>query len=470
MKKSILALAVITTLFSALQADDIADMKAEIEALNKKVVSLEKNQKRTKKTLSAVKKHDAFDNVKFGIDFRNAVDVIDYKGTDANGNDVSGSNSSLLTSRLYLTMASSPMKGLVFKGKLAVYSTWGSHLYVDDPALKDWAASSKPSDTVMRVKEAYFLYSNKIGSQPISVSIGRRPSTEGFLANYRENDPKPGSPSAHTTNVEVNAAMVMFDWSRFVQGAYTKLVYGRAHTGAIENVYGTTGTATQPWAGAYAETASEDENVDFFVMPGMAYNDGQYEVMYQWAHIFNTKGQNNDSSLAYADSIKVASGSADLLSLSFKMNGVGDEISDFLDETILFASFAMTNYNPKDGYSLLGSTSSESGSSIWLGAVIPDGFTDSGRFGFEYNQGSKYWTPMTWAEDTAIGSKIAVRGSAYEAYWNFNLFGVKYLPSQIRYTYVQHDYTPNINCAGWIPVEEVDITASDLRFAVSYKY
>jgi hypothetical protein len=96
--------------------------------------------------------------------------------------------------------------------------------------------------------------------------------------------------------------------------------------------------------------------------------------------------------------------------------------------------------------------------------------TDAGKFGFEYNHGSQYWTPMTWAEDTAMGSKLAVRGDAYEAYWNFNLFGIKYLPSQIRYTYAQHDYTPNMNCSGWVKPVEVDMTSQDIRLAVTYRY
>ncbi|MBD3801152.1 MAG: DUF3373 family protein [Campylobacterales bacterium] len=71
-----------------------------------------------------------------------------------------------------------------------------------DPALKDWAASSKVSDTVMRIKEAYFVYSDELGGQPVSVSVARRPSTNGFLANYRENENDPGSPLAHITNSE----------------------------------------------------------------------------------------------------------------------------------------------------------------------------------------------------------------------------------------------------------------------------
>lgn len=474
MKKSLLSLAVITALFSTIHADELSDMKAQLEELSKKVVSLEKKQKRANKTLSAVKKHDAFDNVKFGLDFRNAVDVLEYKDKL---NDTKVSNSSLLTSRLYLTMASSPMSGLTFKGKLAVYSTWGSELYSDDPALKDWAASSKATDTTMRIKEAYFVYTTAIGSQPINVSIGRRPATNGFLANYRENEKDAGSPLAHITNMEVNGAMMRLDWSRFIPGAYTKVVYGRAHSGDMQNVYGT-GTAN-PW-GPYANiTDEEDYNVDFTLLLGDAYYDGQYQLAYQWAHIFNTKGMDNAANQAWINAgkpadtytgTKAASGYADLGALSFKVMGIGDEINDFLDDTTLFASGAFTRYDPKEGHSLLGSTDVEVGYSYWVGALIPDGFTKKGKFGFEYNHGSKYWTPMTWAEDTASGSKIAVRGDAYEAYWNFDLFGIKYLPSQIRYTYAQHDYTPNVNCAGWVTPNDADITSSDLRVAVSYRY
>jgi len=462
--KKIITLSAMAFLSTALFAN--ADMQAQIDELSKEIIKLKKDQKSTKKTLTSVKKATGGDNIKFGIDFRNAVDIIDYKTTDlATGAETRASNHSLITSRLFLNMTSSPMKGLMFKGKLAIYSTWGAHLFVDDAPLKDWSASSKPGDTIMRIKEAYAVYSSKIGAQPITYSVGRRPASNGFLSNFRENEPKSGSPLAHITNMEVNGGMVKLDWSRFIDGAYTKFVYGRAHTGEMQGVYGDSSAARLPFADINDE--SEDESVDFFVLPGVAYNDGQYQLMYQWAHIFNTKGKNLDSGV-----VKGAAGTADMAALSLKIDGIGDEISDFLDETTLFASAAYTNYSADDGHSLLGSTDggSVSGQSFWIGAVIPDGFTDSGKFGVEYNHGSKNWTPMTWAEDSATGSKVAVRGDAYEAYWNFNLFGVKYLPSQVRYTYIQHDYTPNINCAGWVTPEAVDITASDLRLAVSYRY
>jgi hypothetical protein len=444
-----------------------APVQEQIDALKKEIASLKKAQSRSAASISEVKKATGGDNIKFGLDFRNAIDALEYKDND---NDLTSKNPSLLTSRLYLDMAAAPIDGLMFKGRLAIYSTWGAHIFDESAGLKDWSASSRATDTVMRIKEAYFVYSNSLGEQPVSFSIGRRPSTNGALANYRENEKTSGSPLAHITNMEVNAAMVKLSWDRFVSGAYTKLVYGRAHTGEAEGAYGENPAARFPYADE--DTSLEDENVDFFVMPGDAYNDGQYQIMYQWAHIFDTKGKALNGAGTVDDVNKAASGSADLFSLGLKVDGIGDEISDFLDATTVFVSGAYTNYSANDGYSLLGSEDggSESGSSVWVGAIIPDGFTDSGKFGFEYNHGSKYWSPMTWAEDTAIGSKIAVRGSAYEAYWNFDLFGVKYLPAQVRYTYVQHDYTPNINCAGWVAPAAVDITAQDLRLAVSYRY
>ena len=39
------------------------------------------------------------------------------------------------------------------------------------------------------------------------------------------------------------------------------------------------------------------------------------------------------------------------------------------------------------------------------------------RFGLEYNWGSKYWFNFTGAEDSLVGSKQAVRGNVYEAYY-----------------------------------------------------
>ena len=173
----------------SIQAASNAELEERVEKLEKKLL-------KTDKKLNKVKALHAQDNIKFGIEFRNAVDSLNYKD---NKTGEETSNNSLLTSRLYLNMAAAPVEGLIFKGRLAIYGMWGAHLYYDEKGLKDWSGSSKPADSVMRIKEAYFVYSSELGDQPISFSVGRRPSTEGFLANMRENDDKSGSPLAHIT-------------------------------------------------------------------------------------------------------------------------------------------------------------------------------------------------------------------------------------------------------------------------------
>ena len=464
MNKQIIGLSLITMLSISAFAGD-APKKSDDERITK----LEKKIKSLNKKLNKVKAHDAYDNIKFSVDLRNTYDNVEYKD---NKTGEKASNDSLLTSRLILNMASAPTDKILFRGQLASYSTWGAHLFGDtDPSFKSWSASSKASDTIFRVREAYVVYSDKMadGKLPYSVSIGRRQATNGFLANHRENMKDSGSPLAHITNMEVDGAMVQLKTDKYLlPGSFIKFVYGRAHSGGIDNIYGTT-----PYA---QEDGDVNENVDFFVTLGSLYNDGQYNLMFENALIFDTKGARTGTPVGadlpdgLGKNKSLDAGKANLMALSLQVDGVGDEINDFLDDTTLFASVAQSKYMPDSGHQLLGSTSDETGTSVWVGATFPDGITDKGRFGLEYNKGSQYWTPMTWAEDTASGSKVAVRGDAYEAYWNFNLFGSKYLPSQIRYTHAQHDYTPNNKCQGWVAPKSVDIESDDIRVSVSYKY
>jgi len=437
--------------------------------LQKQVSELQTNLTEVQEQLDKVQEHDAKDNIKFTIDFRSEYNYINYdydkysyQGTDLSG--TSKGNDSLLASRVFLNMKSSPIDKLTFTGQLAAYGVWGGHAYgFEDSTLKGWSSSSKASDTLLRIRQAYFVYSDAFSNGlPYSFSVGRRQSTDGFLANHREGNKEPGSPLAHITNMEVDAAMFKLDLSKYLlPGAFIKTVLGRAHTGkGVETLYDKGGY--RPYA---LEDGDINENVDFLILVGSLYNNGQYNVMFEHASIFNTKGLNTTTSDVSTDA-----GTAYLDAISFQMTGVGDMVNDFLDDTTLFLSLARTQYNPDSGHSLLGSSDNEVGYSVWAGFTIPDMITEKGKFGFEYNHGSKYWTPMTWAEDSVMGSKVGVRGDAYEAYWNFNVMGLKNLTGQVRYTYEQHDYTPNIRCSGWVAPENVDIKAQNLRAFVRYQY
>jgi len=451
----------------------LQEMQKEMEKLHKQLETVMKKQKKTEKKVKKVSKKL---NV---VDFRPAFDNLsykyhDYKYKDKTGtvHDLSGTsahNPSLLTNRLYLNMKAKPTDKVTFYGSIAMYSTWGGNNLHFDPSVKDWSESSKATDNIFRLRQAYVAYADELfkGKLPYTLSVGRRPSTTGFLANYREGDENPGSPLAHITNMEVDAAMMQLKFDQYVSfmpGSYVKFVYGRAHNG-VQQVYdGVAGYA--PYASYKDFNGEKDENVDFFVTILNAYDDGQYKLMAQHATIFDTKGMKAGD----PKTKKTGAGKAYLDAISFETKGIGNEINDFLDNSVAFASVATTYYSPDDGYILLGEDDANRGYSYWFGFLFPDMLTDDGKFGFEFNHGSKYWTPMTWAEDTAVGSKISVRGDAYEAYWNFHFFSQKNLTGQFRYTYLQHDHTPNIRCEGWIPIQDVDIEAQDVRFYVRYIY
>ncbi len=57
----------------------------------------------------------------------------------------------------------------------------------------------------------------------------------------------------------------------------------------------------------------------------------------------------------------------------------------------------------------------------------------------EYNHGSQYWRPFTYAEDTMIGSKIAARGDAWELNYTYQINEA--LSFQARYVDIGYDYT-----------------------------
>jgi hypothetical protein len=56
----------------------------------------------------------------------------------------------------------------------------------------------------------------------------------------------------------------------------------------------------------------------------------------------------------------------------------------------------------------------QDGYGVYVGVQVP---APMGKVGLEYNYGSEYWTPFTQAQDDMLGSKLAVRGEVYEAYY-----------------------------------------------------
>lgn len=459
-------------------------------------------------------------------------------------------------------MAFAPSKNLIFRGKLSFNKAYGANPtntatnfpqrgYGFDTF--DWVLNENLLDDKIRLKEAYWLYMSEglFGSLvDWSLSFGRRPSTNGFLISLREGD-EPSSPLGHNINVEFDGASFKLGLEKVsgISGMYWKACFGRGLTNARSRFNMDGGFNS---LGDYTEDKNTLKNIDLAGFIFSAYDDGQYKVMTTWYRGFDVPGfvmadanmftdaQNNSGMISMDEGEMMFNpklqmqnmGDIDGGALSILVDGVGEGISDFFDETKLFASFgfsktypdnkisslssAMQNQviqdgsvtNMQDGLNrqisqaitdglakeqvlagmeqqmagvegMLGSNDDKIGTSYWFGMQIPAVITDEGIIGMEYNHGSKYWRPFTYGEDTLAGSKLAVRGDAYEIYYIQPL--TEAFSMQLRYTKLTYDYTGSqgffgaggmpmtmaeAKAFGMDPIEE----AEDIRLSFRYRF
>lgn len=422
-------------------------------------------------------------NLKFNADYRVTMDSLEYKMSD--GSTVK--NDALFSNRLEIGMGYQPFENLIFTGLLSYNKAFGENDFNDSGMGQyDWVVNENINENVLRVKEVGFLYlgDNFFGSElDWTGSIGRRPSTNGFIANNREGYDKAKSPLGHSINVEFDGFSlgVKLEDLTGVDGMAAKICGGR---GVSETGYGRFSSTSTDYASADAL-----DNVDMLGIIFTPYNDGQYDIRMQYYYAVNMLDQDwstvNFSSTGEAlnDPTKMTQvGDLQNLTFSMQVNGIGEFINDFLDDTVLFASTSMSQTLPDNNNSsgfmgsnqgMLGSTDKEIGYSFWLGATFP-GFMDKDRFGLEYNHGSKYWRSFTYGEDTLIGSKIAARGNAYEVYYNVPLISDAFY-LQLRYTYIDYQHqgsngffgaSGDPDGLGYAYVE----SAQDIRAMIRYNY
>ncbi len=441
MKRIISASLVTMMAITGANAISNSELAAKLNDLELELAKVKKKMKKQNKKINKVKAHDSGDNIKWGVDLRTAIDNINYDL--ANG--TSAGKSDLMSLRLWLNMAYAPDTHNVFKGQLSMNKAFGADFA--SPTNRnfslggqfDWTGNEALTDNSLKVRQAYWLYlgDSAFGADiPWTFSLGRRPSTGGFLANLREDDAAQ-SPLGHLINVEFDGLSSKLDLSNVtgVPGMSIKVCMGKGSTNASPLFASAT---------PYAE-GNQIEDVDLAGFIFEPYNDGQLIVKATLYRGFGVPGQNPiptigganpmNPSLSLTASPFVTTGDMDGAGISVMVDGLTDE--GYFADAKVFASFAWTKSNPDAGQMMLGSADSETGTSYWIGAVLP--VDESSYFGLEFNHGSEYWRPFTYSEDTMIGSKLATRGDAFEAYFNYQL--TDSLSAQIRYTDIQYDYT-----------------------------
>ncbi|MBD3790362.1 MAG: DUF3373 family protein [Campylobacterales bacterium] len=515
MKKIVsLSLVAATTMAFGSTSSDLAAMKAEIAALKSEVANLKKSGsaaevKKLNKKINEVKAHDAGDNIKWGADVRTAIDSINYDMADGSER----SKNDLMSLRLWLNMEYAPDNQNIFKGQLSMNKAFGADFAGNSGYYPrgwgmdsfDWVTNEALAGDDLKVRQAYWLYLGEKAfglDMPWTFSVGRRPSTNGFLANLRDDDPEQ-SPLGHIINVEFDGLSSKLDLSNVtgVTGMSFKLCMGQGSTNAAPMFSRLDST----------QYSNEDDVLNDIKLAGFIfepYNDGQYIVKTTAFRAYDLPGYDPMAMGAAMDGDPTTNPSmrqvGDMAgaALSVLVDGLGDE--GILAETKVFGSFAWSKTLPNAGEYMLGmplmdmtdpmnpvylgdegahAGESKTGTSYWIGTQIP--VISDGVLGLEYNHGSRYWRPFDYAEDTMIGSKLAARGDAFEAYFTYQL--TEALSAQLRYTYIDYDYTGSNNffAADGTPIKIADIKAGywgedmaamtvdkaqDARFYIRYRF
>lgn len=463
---------------SAVLVEDVDEEEEDEE----EEIDVEEMFEEIEESISDLNRATSGNHLKLGVDYRFAIDNLDYKMADGSKE----SNDAFMTNRFWLNMDWAATRNLSFTGQMAYNKAFGARSGANMMNAPydtfDWIANENAYDDTIRIRSAYFLYRNNTFFDteiPWTFSIGRRPSTNGHLINLRDDD-KAASPMGHSINVEFDGLSSKFSFDKWVDGMYIKLCAGRGMSNATAKFTST----------PYVENDSVNPNIDLIGLIFTPYSNGHYAINTQYYYANNLIDMADMSdSMAGFDTV----GAMHSITANFTANGIGTEINDYLDDTTFFISGAMSITDPDSDQRMLyaamdadGPTKageSKTGYSIWTGLQMPSFMTDDGRWGLEYNYGSQYWRSITYGEDTNIGSKIAARGSAYEAYFTEYLVE-DILSLQVRYTYIDYEYSGSNGFFGGtsgaaLSMDDVKAfgmgsqvvdTAQDIRFYIRYKY
>lgn len=398
-------------------------------------------------------------------------------------------NDVIYTNRLRLDMKGRLNPHLDFSGRLAVYKVFGDSTGVKfnqgslgDVTL-DGNTSSLPHGDTIRMERAYFVYKNDAGNMPYSFSLGRRPSTEGPPLEYRNNSLVGGSPLATIINWQFDGASLAFGLENLtgIPGASFKLCYGVG----FESDWGNAASLN------YSQSDVDDVHMLGFIAD--LYDNGNTSLMLNYAHAWDiTDGftgltvmpfivakqdlngdgtpeyyfeQNNGGFISRMEpQTNIGDWDAASLLLRSRIATPDDGIDWFLAGSWTHTDPSRVSGSPfyeMMGMGLLssnGDLEKRDGYSIYAGAVCPLPFWEA-RLGLEYNWGSKYWFSFTGAEDSLIGSKLAVRGDVFEVYYIQPIYGNNFF-IQLGSQFYDYDYTGSGNPLGK-PVKISEASALD---------
>ncbi|MFB2638771.1 DUF3373 domain-containing protein [Shewanella bicestrii] len=381
-------------------------------------------------------------------------------------------NDIFYTTRLRLNLKAKVWDNVSFAGRLSMYKNWGDSTGVQvfdswRSFTMDGTSSGNTSGDWLRVERAYFDW-KKINGSEFYLSIGRRPSTYGPPSHYRENELRGGTPSGHLVNFNFDGATLGYNLGEItgVEGQVVRFCYGQGFESQWGNgeMFGDIVTKDTHLGGFNIDAINDGTNfLQFTLFGAKDINDGFKGTMAfptQLAGIFAPtmyQDMQKFDNFNFVTRVQPSGVIGDMY-----LGGIGfarEETNDIK----WFASLGWTRAEPNSNAGMFGGmlsdavfeaelnstgteiimvpktsddTDTKDGYGIYVGIQIPAPY---GKFGLEYNYGSKYWTPFTQAQDDPIGSKLATRGHVGEAYYIFDINPKMFI--KLAGLYYDYEYT-----------------------------
>ena len=452
-------------------AGSTTDMQSQIDALTKQLEQLKAQMAGMKAAPAAApsgdlaerlgaleERSEAWDfasRIQLGGDFRARGDY--YNADIAGGGEVE--NDTVFTNRLRLDMRAKALENVEFKGRLAMYKTWGMQNLADGMGTftMDGASTRQPQDNILRVDRAFVNWNN-IADSPVWFSIGRRPTTDGPPNHLRMgNDERMATPTAY------------MDWP------FDGVSVGYAYNNLF-GVEDSPGRVRVCWGRGFENGLNDADSshlndVDFAGVSWDIYKKGNRFAYLQSFMAFNVFNYPTDATGMIDGFMGTMmpsmidgfmgwpAGSAAASGMGTRQN-IGDLLHtsavymDKFENLNYFASLGWSRTDPNDNgmfndmFGMLNgvaapNTSSENGYHAHIGVRydIPD---SAFKVGAEYNYGSEYWVSMTPGHDDLYQSKLATRGNVYEVYGIYDIPGGEAISKLgkafIRLGYQHYDY------------------------------
>ncbi|MDO8454541.1 MAG: DUF3373 family protein [Sulfurimonas sp.] len=416
------------------------------ELLNK-IISLEAQIKEIKETQS--KSNDTIeervdkietstmtDKIDFGVDFRTRAD--NFEAKDASGDKTSSKN--VWSNRLRLNMNSNIADDMKFTGRLSMYKNWSdtgsSYLY----SSMDPMQGRRPSDSGVFVERAYIDWTAISGLVPVTLTIGRQPSSDGPSHQFKDNTVRKATYSALSFDGAADGVVATANLQKItsVQDMALRVGYGKGYQDDTTYTY------------IGDSSAIKDTNVlGAFFDTGLGVNGSLLQ-------------------LSVVGATDVVSNTTDLSGINTNTN-IGDvmlytamlEFTNLSNSGLdLFAHYAISQSKPNGVTSnqatpygnypmgLLtntpGDTEQKDGHAFWLGTryTMPIQSIKNPKIGVEYNQGSENWFSFTQGSNS-LTNKLATRGNALEVYYiqPINRYAnLRFGAEMIDYDYVGSGY------------------------------